>query len=745
MTLNRITSISRHRLFREFQWPSDLDDFKKFNLIYGWNGSGKSTLGRIFRCLETQTNVSEGSVVLRWNGHDFTGADFSTRSEHVRVFNDDFVAENVFTAQNEVSPIFVIGKSSIEKQQELEAKRKNLDDLTKSLDKLKESSDKASKAKDDLCKSEARTIKEAIGAHGNQYTNYNKRTYLLKANALLEVATASKAVKTGDQKKALQQQARTALKPTVDESEYALPAFESLLAQVKEIGSRSVVAQAIDELTESPKLANWVRTGLELHEIQRDRCGFCSQPLSSERIQALNRHFSTEFQQLSNDISDLLSLIDTHEESLRSFAPPKKAELFDDIASGYDALLSELYRVRRSTTAFFDELRAILDAKSASPFDILPAPVTVTVPDAAPGLFEGFKSHVGAHNVACRQFDERVNAALIALEESYVAESLDRYRQLVADEDASHEQLESARSKIPSLRKDIQRLERDIISHRKPAEQLNRQLQDYLGHSDLQFEVQETGYRIIRKEEIATDLSEGEKTAIALLYFLRRLDAPEFDRSSGLVVLDDPVSSLDSNALFNAFAYVKDHTIGAHQVVLLTHNFGFFRAVREWFRNLRGQEKKEWRIFMLSTGMDSTGRYSVLGEIDPLLKKFESEYHFLFAYVHRIAQAPVAENLEEYLAAPTIARRVLETFLAFRFPDGGSLHSKMDSVDCENTVRSRIYRFVNTHAHRDRIGEQDDDLTILSETKSVLNSLIEFMRTADREHVDRMIDCIQDP
>ena len=44
MKLTRIGKIKAHRVFRDFSWPTDLQPFAQFNLIYGWNGSGKTTL-----------------------------------------------------------------------------------------------------------------------------------------------------------------------------------------------------------------------------------------------------------------------------------------------------------------------------------------------------------------------------------------------------------------------------------------------------------------------------------------------------------------------------------------------------------------------------------------------------------------------------------------------------------------------------------------------------------------------------
>jgi wobble nucleotide-excising tRNase len=64
MTITRIAHIKSHRIFHDFVWHADLEDFERYNLIYGWNGSGKSTLSSLFRCLEKKEPLGEGDAEL---------------------------------------------------------------------------------------------------------------------------------------------------------------------------------------------------------------------------------------------------------------------------------------------------------------------------------------------------------------------------------------------------------------------------------------------------------------------------------------------------------------------------------------------------------------------------------------------------------------------------------------------------------------------------------------------------------
>lgn len=49
--LTKIQKINNFGSFKNFQATSDLEYFKKYNLIWGLNGSGKTTLSRFFECL----------------------------------------------------------------------------------------------------------------------------------------------------------------------------------------------------------------------------------------------------------------------------------------------------------------------------------------------------------------------------------------------------------------------------------------------------------------------------------------------------------------------------------------------------------------------------------------------------------------------------------------------------------------------------------------------------------------------
>jgi wobble nucleotide-excising tRNase len=330
---------------------------------------------------------------------------------------------------------------------------------------------------------------------------------------------------------------------------------------------------------------------------------------------------------------------------------------------------------------------------------------------------------------------------------SSIADGLDDYKRLQNVLGAAKNAVSPIQADVSKLKGQIAVLEREIREQQRPADELNADLKRYLGHGELQLVVRGTGYEITRGSEPAKALSEGEATAIALLYFLKSLEDRGFDKKNGVVVIDDHVSSLDANALYLAFGFIRQRTDAVGQLFILTHNFEFFRQVKNWFHHLRGQSKRDAslrpaRFYMLGRSPGAS-RSSTLMPLDPLLEQYESEYHYLFACVLRAVQAGPGADLEGSYHLPNVARRLLETFLAFRRPQSsGELWKKLKDVPFDEARKARVIRFVHTHSHSDAVGAPQHDLSLLSEACPVLADLLDLIRAEDSQHYEAMVRLI---
>ena len=753
MTIQRIDRLRNHGVFRDFAWPTDLLDFGKFNLVYGWNGSGKTTISRILRDLELRCEPEQGEVLLTVYGRDMRASDFVNASVPVRVFNRDFVAENVFPVTGgDVPPILILGEENIEKQKQLDDLREDLSQVRTSLQIARNDQKKSERALDSHCVTSGGLIRDLLrGPVGNPYNNYDKRNYARRSEAMITDGGRDKHLLPDTEREGLVKQHQAPVKRPVETLAYEEPDLGSLKTKAVNLLSVSVVAKTVQSLSDDVEVSDWVRQGIGLHnERGASVCLFCAQPLPDQRISDLEQHFNAAYQDLMDSLDDLDGEVRVSSEALLAVVPPNSALLNERLVDDYEAAMQGLEGYRTQVTEYLSSLANAISKKRLHPF----GPVSLPIGDLQPpdnNLIPDLSRVIDENNQECASHTEITAKARKRLEDGAIADRLDEYQSLKDALAAYPPVIQGHIDQEQTLVSDMAKLEAEITEHRAPAEELNDDLRKYMGHNELQLEIKDNGYAISRNGSPASQLSEGETTAIALLYFLKSLTDRRFNFTDGVVVLDDPISSLDSNSLYSAFGLVQNRTKDAGQLFILTHNlthnFTFFRQVRNWFRHLPGQNKKNVNarpahFYMLGCLADQKGRYSRIQPLDPLLERFESDYHYLFANVVQGASS-VTSELEANYMLPNLARRLLESFLAFRQPDiSGDLWRKMQNVDFDEAKKTQILRFVHSYSHNDVIAEPEHDSSLLGEASTVLSDLLDLIRSEDESHYLGMTNLI---
>lgn len=750
MKITRINKIKAHRAFIDFEWR-DLQDFGRFNLIYGWNGSGKTTLSNLFRHVQMPIPITEGQVEFHIDGKAVQGSALilGAALPRVRVFNRDFVTSSIGTNQSALSPIFFLGADSVEKQKEIEALKKKQDAakiLTDDKDRAKKA---AETGLDKFCIQGAAAIKELLKSSGqNNYNNYDKSHF--KKGCLLQVKPESPSMALDEKSKAeLKQKKDGTPKDRIEPFSLTIPDLAATLNKCGVLLKKTVVSQVLEELTPDADLAEWVRAGLPHHTGAKTttECHFCGSPLPQGRLARLEAHFNDAYNKFLEEIDAAIRDIETIDESFTKLIWPGKAEFYNHLAADFVKTKASVSSEQVPIRDFLEKIKSVLISKRQRPFESLDLPKLLdgtVMPDTQTltQAVEEVQSVIQKHNKATDDFQSEVVQAREKLEKCFVAEALEEFKEL----SAKIKTLDGERIAADVAKKEFEEkitiLEREIVEHRRPAEQLNEELYSYLGHNDLTLAVKETGYEITRNAQIATNLSEGEKAAIAFLYFLKSLQDKNFTIATDVVVIDDPVSSLDATALFCAFGYMKARTKDAGQLFILTHNFNFFRQVRNWFNHLPKPDKKEARFYMVEAGVTNGKRNCSLRTLDKLLREYESEYHYIFKRVYEEANKPSGQRmLEDYYCIPNIARRLLEAFFAFRYPqESGELYRQLERVDAsyEPAKKARILRFVHTYSHDETVGESGHDLSLLAETPQILKEIIELLKHQDAKHFDEM-------
>ncbi len=746
MPIDRILRLRDYAVFRDFTWPAALPDFGKYNLIYGWNGSGKTTLSRLLRALERRAPLTTGQATVRIDGNDVSNDAFPQVTTPVRVFNRDFVQESVFPiGGGDVPPIFVIGKDSVDKQKEADRLKGERTTTESSLATARTKKQDAERAFDRFCIDRAKVIKDRLRSPGsNQYNNYDKVAFQGDTQKMAAENKAGSHLLDESVRDVLLTQHRSAPKPKVQEIAYHLPAIQKIADSVAAVLGTTIVSAAIQSLKNDASLAEWTRHGLGLHKDRQSKnCLFCEQPLPEGRLAALEAHFSTEYERLLHTIDEQVRQLQESVKDAGQLRQPNRAELYEDLASDYDAAQLSLTQALSAFHELVGGLVKALNAKKGQPFTSQKA--DLSLPAISADVVERLNAVIRKHNQACDDFQNRVSAARKRLALDMIARDQADWLNLCDAVTGATAAIQPLADKVDGLSRDIQRLEREIVEHRQPAEELNEDLRKYLGHGELQLAIKDTGYSITRNGETAQMLSEGEMTAIALLYFLKSLEDRGFDAQNGVVVFDDPVSSLDANAMYLAFSLIRNRTSNARQMFVLTHNFSFFRQVRNWLHYVPGQRDKDpvrrpSRFYMLECVQSNGHRSAILRPLDRLLQKYESEYHFLFACVYRVANAPSPESMESCYHMPNIARRLLESFLAYRHPDAfDNLWGALKDVTTSDEARKgRVLNFVQTHSHGPGTGQSEHDPSILGECQSIIQEILGLMEAEDAGHYAAM-------
>jgi len=734
--LLRVNRIREYGVYSSFDWDDEtLDDFSGRNLVYGWNYSGKTTLSRILRSLEERKihpDFRAGSfelVIVESSTESLVRSSEDPIPFAVRVFNADYVDDNL-SWETGVEPILVLGRQS----QELQDRRVRVagiiersEDLLESLGQ-KESA--LQRALDDAATRRAGDVRTNLGI-----TPFNRSPHLQRyINQVL--ADAAEHV-LSDQAYAQQlslyrAEAREPLNPI--RQEWSIPLDEG---KVYALFGQTAQQVVIESLRSSPALETWVEQGVGLHD-ERERCAFCDGPISEQRLTALSLHFSDSLRALRRQLDLTISAArDVHV----TLQPVDPARLFEDLRAPYTALSQRAETCARRINAKLDALAQELEGKK-SRVDETYASVT-TLNSSAYALLV---SLAGRINAIIGQHNERVDDIERVKEEAKQCLLRHQAATLVIDLDwaGTLRALETLRARTEawqsrkcSLGKELDAIDQQISEEVLGAEKVNYYLRAFFGNEDIEIQVREDKrYSLVRSGTVARNLSEGERTAISFSYFLAQLGAKDVDLAQTLVYIDDPVSSLDANHVYNTFAVIKTVLKDAGQLFVSTHNYGFFKLLQgdSYFKEVVKGSRRTSLYYIKRDG----ARNAVIVSLPEMLRKYNSEYHYLFSVLYAFYLAP-DENDAIVVSLPNLVRRVLEVYTSFRIPQTTiTLDERLRRLCDDPVVAARIYKFVNHQSHSDSLA-LNCEFPGSEECKSVVDAVLDMIRSGDPDHCDGMI------
>jgi wobble nucleotide-excising tRNase len=362
-----------------------------------------------------------------------------------------------------------------------------------------------------------------------------------------------------------------------------------------------------NQVVGNANLAKWIEEGLDVHNTHNlGECMFCGNKMTEGRLSELESHFNENFKDIKqrlNKAKDWLS-----DNFVVSVNLPDKRELYDEFQNEYSLYSEKLIDIVSEINSIVTEnWIPVIEAKLQNPFEkgVEITRINVQLIYNFNDLLTGITALIHKNNVKNDNFENEVKSAKKKLEMHYCYEALNDFEYFKKAEKRS--QAEESKKlfiqKEKELSAQIMELEKSLSGEVPGASQFNDKLGKFLGHREiaLEFDQEQKGYRIIRSTsgQRAFNLSESEKTAIAFVYFITKLKEHGNILEDSIVVVDDPVSNLDSNHLFHAYSFLKEECGNSYQLFVFTHNLFFFRLVRDWLISNNKMDVVETRIYSI--------------------------------------------------------------------------------------------------------------------------------------------------
>ncbi len=703
--ISKIVALGNVGRFINFQQSQDFEIRTKVkpnncNIIFGFNGSGKSTISNVLslfgtpsftknkdRVLQSITRDSSSNVDIKillqnskkliWNSPALS------QLPSLYVFNTNFVFDHVLNGVRKF-----MGTSEALTTPEL----KNINTKIEELKTVK----LAAKAEKERLDEEFKKIRDRLSKDFNEKISAARLTYNVLASSELPSQTMEELEK---QRELLLSEYEQSIKSTeIAEHVEQLQKMNLHIIDLDVVDIKLLLKKKISQLSKSAleqrikdvqsKLVegqsgivveDWFRYGKKILELPDTlHCPLCNSDLTGRLnlvLQDFDEYFGKEYDWYINRISEFIKQIDLIISEIGILSV--NIDAIRALHSSYKKLLPDLHFVKPDIQRIKDVLSSIRQCleQKLNNISTLPNISQEDIDFVAQFNFDlsvivKFKADLlnKLQNIAPRKLEVIVNEIKnvyrgIAINEfnnlnstnSTLEDYLNKNRMLevidTMDPNDERGLLFWNNKKITELSK-IKAESAGINMFLKimGIDTFTVDLRDKQGDETKDIVIK---YNISASEKSEYCLSDGEKTALGFAYFLSKFESEvtEEQRANAIVVIDDPISSLDENRLYSTSHLITDVFKGVKQLIVLSHNFLFLK----FFNAIYGGSPKHFFI-----------NKDVLGSLPEELKNFETTYFYMLRDIQKFNAGLTEYNsARKYL--PNFIRRVLETFLSFKF------------------------------------------------------------------------------
>lgn len=650
-------------------FPSDgvkIDGLQKINFIYGGNGTGKTTLSGF---LKDPSLPKYAQCSIEWEDDD--------RPE-LLVYNRQFKEENF--SCSDIKGVFTLGRASQEEKEKIALYKETIKTEKQNLASLKQTLERKTNERDlilmrlkdwlwtELYKKYPR-FERVYDGFRRKDAFYNEIIRVYNINAYDSADSYETIIKQYD-----------VIFSSTPPSSFSL--IEKMTDTVNvdhivdnEIWKKVIVGKqdlAIGELIQKLNINDWVHEGIHHIPADSDVCPFCQQhTMKAELKKQFEEFFDEEFTRNVQKVKDNAVLYETEVKSILSYF----RKIYDIQSSTGKAFLDlERYRTIYESLILIVEsnLKAMAD-KAKEPSLIVDLKTSKDVFDQLCTMIDEAnesirKNNSIAENLAAEQKNTKgliwnflVHEAALELKRS-----LGDQKGLNAAITALTKKISVQDAKCKNMKVELAEMERNVTSVQPTIDAINKQLRVY-GFTNFKIvpSVQvENCYQIQRADgSLANEtLSEGEQTFISFLYFMQLVSGgigAETVDNEKILVIDDPISSLDSNILFVVGTALKElfkkvrkkrSSSNIKQVICLTHNVYFHKEVS--FIDGRQDDDNPANAYWILRKRKGVSYVQSCGKKNPV----QSSYELLWKELREHREHQTCTSVQN------IMRRILENY-----------------------------------------------------------------------------------
>ncbi|MHC6051530.1 AAA family ATPase [Ralstonia solanacearum] len=805
MTITQL-DIASFGSFSGLNWKKNLrdggnnvQDFKRLNIIYGRNYSGKTTLSRIFRALETgrmPLNYIGSTFTVHGDKGDVTQAGLTGHGYDVRVYNRDFVSENLSFLINqaiggEIKTFAIVGEKNKEIEDAIAAIQTKLGSI-ESKAGLRHELDGKRKERDRTKgnhKNAFEALEGKLRSHANDKIKQN-RTYgpaVYNIESIKKDITSVKKVGftplTTDEQAAKVNLLKQEALPDITDTVSINLKIGSISAAAGELLSRSIKpTQAIQELLNETALQAWVKQGIALHKDKRETCAFCRQNLPHDIWQVLDSHFSKESSDLESSISSCVTTVSTEIQAISSFLTLTGEKFYAEEKVLFESSKKSLNDCLKIYKQDLEALKAALESRKNSLFHPVAMPVYKYDSDAIQKCADDINALIVKSNGRTSSLEKDKGSAREALRLTDVASfisditydsELTRIAGLKTECDAANKTYTDAEAEILKLEGEVTRLQGQQKDERKGAERVNALLNHFFGHDGIKLEAKDNAdntavkFEITRDGKSAYNLSEGECSLIAFCYFIAKLEEPDSKGKDLIIYIDDPISSLDGNHIFFMFSLIESliakpirnadgsNSYRYRQLFISTHNLDFLKYLKRLSipkKKVPAGDNKTKSVddnehFMV----ERNGTTSNIMLMPSYLKDYITEFNYLFHQIYKCRNQNAAQGEHEpFYGFGNNLRKFLEAFLFFKFPYHDDKNDAFERIkkffgDEDPTAVALVNRLNNEFSHLESIPDRGFKPVEIPEISKVANFVLDKIYATDPHQYNALLKSIGEP